>query len=62
MQNITAEWQDAMSDQKRNAILQLIFANTEGDDEREKWLEHLESASDEQDADEMVAILSKVSS
>ena len=57
MQTITSEWQDAMPDQKRNAILQLIFANTECDEDREEWMDQLESASDEYDADEIEQML-----
>jgi len=58
MQTITSQWPDAMPDQKRNAILQLIFANTECDEDRDRLLNFLESASNECDADEIIESLS----
>jgi hypothetical protein len=48
----------ALSDKKRNAILQLIYTNTECREEREQWLDHLESTSCDDDSDEILKILS----
>lgn len=54
--NITTQWPDAISDQKRRHIIQLIYERVAGSDEREYWLNELESAS-ECDADEMLSSL-----
>ena len=51
-------WSDTISEQKRKLILQLIFSNTESNDDREKWLSELETTS-ESDAGELIESLSK---
>ena len=51
--NITTQWPDAISEQKRIHITQLIYERVAGRDEREYWLNELESAS-ECDADEIL--------
>lgn len=58
MNNITAQWPNSISSEKRNAILQIIYANMEDTDDREKWLDNLESISDEEDANEVIESLS----
>ena len=58
MNTITTQWPNAMSNEKRNFILQLIFTKTQSSHAREKWLDFLESASDEQEADEIIENLS----
>ena len=58
MNNITTQWPNSISSEKRNTILQIIYANMEDTDDREEWLEHLASASNEQDADEIIESLS----
>ena len=58
MNTITNQWPDTISNEKRNFILQLIFTNTKNSFDREQWLEYLESASDEQEANEIIKGLS----
>ncbi len=58
MKTITNNWQNSMSNQKRTAILQLIFTNTQNDYERDQWLDYLESTSSDQDANELIKELS----
>ena len=58
MNTLATQWPNILSEQKRNIVIQLIYANTESNDEREEWLDHLESASDEQDADDIIKSLS----
>lgn len=53
----TTQWEDAMSEQKRKRIIQLIYERIGSSDEREQWLNELESAS-EYDADEIIKSLS----
>lgn len=54
--NTTTQWPDAISDQKRKRIIQLIYERIGSSDEREQWLNELESAS-EWDADEIMGSL-----
>jgi hypothetical protein len=49
----TTQWPDAISEQKRKRIIQLIYERIGSSDEREEWLNELESAS-ECDADEIL--------
>ena len=51
------QWPETISDEKRNFILQLILSNT-SNEERDQWLDYLESASTSDDADEIMASLS----
>jgi hypothetical protein len=53
------QWPETISDEKRNYILQLIYSNTSNDD-REKWLDYLESASSVNDADDIAESLLKI--
>lgn len=57
MNTTTTQWPGAISEQKRNALIQLIYSNIQSD-ALEKWLDFLESASEE-DADELLENLSK---
>lgn len=50
------QWPHAISEQKRNDILQLIYSNT-ADEELDQWLNYLESASSSDDGDEIMEIL-----
>jgi|GEM_PF-6423893 len=54
--NTTTQWPEAISEKKRNLIIQLIYKIAD-DEERERWLNEVESATTENDADEMVKSL-----
>ena len=58
MQTIINQWPEAISDKKRNFILQLIFTKTQNSHDREQWLDYLESASSSDEADEIEKSLS----
>jgi len=60
MNTITTQWPDAISERKRDFIIQLIFQHIEGSDERERYLSELESISNENDADDIVKSLSNI--
>jgi hypothetical protein len=53
--NTITQWPNAISEQKKNALIQLIYSNTQ-DNTLEEWLSYLESASEE-DTDEITRIL-----
>jgi hypothetical protein len=54
--NTTMQWPDAISEKKRCQIIQLIYNKIADNEEREQWLDRIESAS-EYDANEMVKSL-----
>jgi len=55
--NTTMQWPDAISEKKKCLIIQLIYNKIAEDEERELWLNEVESAITENDADEMMKSL-----
>lgn len=60
MNTTTAQWPEIMPENKRNVIIQLIYSSAKSDEEREKWLDYLESSSND-DSDEIIESLSNTS-
>ncbi|MDO8565827.1 MAG: hypothetical protein Q7S04_01405 [Candidatus Moranbacteria bacterium] len=56
MNTTITQWPETISGRKRDSIIQLIFQNIENDEEREQYLDELETAS-EYDANEILKSL-----
>ncbi len=52
----TIQWPEAISHQKRELITQLILQNIESDEDRDQWLDELETAT-AYDGEEIMANL-----
>lgn len=56
MNTTTTQWPETISGKKRDSIIQLIFQNIESDEEREQYLDELESTA-ECDANQIIKSL-----